>query len=379
MLILYAALKYDYGRPDQGCSFEHYNFYDSLVRMGHDVLYFDIGAIGQDVDREYANRRLLDVVQSERPQALFTVLFRDELDERTLRQISEGSETTTIAWFSDDHWRFDSYSRFRASWFNWSVTTSNEALERYRALGHANVLKSQWGCNTFLYTNMHLAKRFPVSFVGLPHGNRRFVIQALRDAGIDVHTFGRGWDSGRVTQEQMIRIFNESEINLNLANSSAARTIQRRALNVAVHTLGTSRLPGAMRQAGVRALSVVDRQLGGRTETFPEQIKGRNFEVPGCGGLLLTAPAENLEQYYVPGSEIAYFSGTSDLVAQVRRFLAVPDLREEIARAGYARTLREHTYAHRFAEIFRATGLPSPPAHSVLAGDIALGRTDYVL
>ena len=31
----------------------------------------------------------------------------------------------------------------------------------------------------------------------------------------------------------------------------------------------------------------------------PEQIKGRNFEVPGCGGFLLTGPASNVTTFRV--------------------------------------------------------------------------------
>jgi spore maturation protein CgeB len=294
-----------------------------------------------------------------------------------MREISQNSDTTSIAWFSDDHWRFDSYSRFRAPWFNWCVTTSTHALQKYRALGHRNVVKSQWACNTFLYTDMHLQKRFPVSFVGLPHGNRRVVIQTLWDAGIEVQTFGKGWDNGRVTQDEMIGIFNQSAINLNLANSSAARTPARRALNVGLHLLGNAPLPKAVRSAGVRGMSVLEAFLPG-TDAFPEQIKGRNFEVPGCGGFLLTAPADDLGGYYTPDREIACYSTRADLVAQIRRFLAAPELRDEIAAAGRARTLREHTYAHRFAAIFAAAGLASPEPTRVLAGQIRSGHTECV-
>src|SRR5260370_632035 len=35
MKILYAATKYDNGNPAQGHSFEHFNFFDSLLEMGH--------------------------------------------------------------------------------------------------------------------------------------------------------------------------------------------------------------------------------------------------------------------------------------------------------------------------------------------------------
>jgi spore maturation protein CgeB len=58
MRILYAAMKYDYGKPEQGFSFEHYNFYHSLLYMGHDILYFDYMTLMQQHGRDGMNRRL---------------------------------------------------------------------------------------------------------------------------------------------------------------------------------------------------------------------------------------------------------------------------------------------------------------------------------
>lgn len=67
MLILYVALKYDYGKPKQGCSFEHYNFYNTLLHMGHDILYFDFMTLMQKYGRGWINRRLLEIVKTEKP------------------------------------------------------------------------------------------------------------------------------------------------------------------------------------------------------------------------------------------------------------------------------------------------------------------------
>jgi spore maturation protein CgeB len=90
-----------------------------------------------------------------------------------------------------------------------------------------------------------------------------------------------------------------------------------------------------------------------------EQIKGRNFEIPGCRGFLLTGRADNLEQFYVPSREVACFGTTTELIDAVRHYLAAPDERVAIARAGYERTRREHTYHQRFADIFARIGLPA--------------------
>ena len=45
MKILYVATKYEYGDPGLGFSFEHCNFYDSLVKMNgesNQIIYFPI-------------------------------------------------------------------------------------------------------------------------------------------------------------------------------------------------------------------------------------------------------------------------------------------------------------------------------------------------
>jgi spore maturation protein CgeB len=93
------------------------------------------------------------------------------------------------------------------------------------------------------------------------------------------------------------------------------------------------------------------------TDRYPEQIKGRNFEVPGCGGFLLTGHADNLDQYYAPSQEVACYRNFDELVRQVRYYLEHEEERTAVASAGYWRTVSEHTYAHRFAEIFRQMGV----------------------
>jgi spore maturation protein CgeB len=380
MRILLAILKYDYGEQSRGYSFEHYNFYDSLLRMGNDILYFDVGKVGSRLSKDAANRVLIETVNSEDPDALVTVLFRDELDPKVLDEISQNTRTATIGWFSDDHWRFDNYSRFWARHFNWVVTTSGAALHKYHALGQHNVIRSQWACNPAIYTPMDVPKRFDVSFVGLPHGNRRYVVRAMLDAGIDVQTFGKGWPAGRLTQEQMIRVFNESRVNLNLANAAAPRGLGARGLAALQRALAYPSVPRRIRQFAVGYVAFLERVLRKRARGgTSEQIKGRNFEVPGCGGFLLTAAVQELEQYYQPGVEVGVYAGTLDLINQVRALLAQPDLRESVAQAGYARTMREHTYSHRFASIFQAAGLPYMPVAAVLAGEVRPGMTQDVV
>lgn len=374
MKILYVAMKYDYGDPARGYSFEHHNFFDSLVHMGNDVLYFDFGTLLQKRGRTGMNQRLLEVAKSDKPDVLFSVLYRDELDPSVLHEISSSAITPTVNWFTDDHWRFDSFSSRWAPVFNWVVTTATSALAKYARMHYDHVIKSQWACNHFQYHPLELPKEYDVAFVGLPHGNRRAVIRELRRAGIHVDLWGRGWANGRVSQQDMIRIFNQTRVNLNLSNSSLPPTPIARGVAAINRLLESAAVPGQLRDFVAGWLvSLADRAP--RSQSAPlSQIKGRNFEVPGCGGLLLTEEAENLAEYYIPGEEVVTFRDTASMIDAVRYYLAHNDEREAVAMAGYARTIREHTYVHRFAEIFDRMGLPPSSVEQALAGRVSPGR-----
>jgi spore maturation protein CgeB len=374
VLILYVAPQYDYGQPEQGHSFEHHNFYHSLVHLGHNILYFDFLSLLHRHGQGNMNRRLQEVARAEKPDLMFTVLFAEELDRAAVREISDSGVTLTLNWFCDDHWRFEDFSRHWAPCFNWVVTTAQSALPKYAALGYTHVIKSQWACNHFLYRKLDLPLAHEVTFVGQPHGQRRAVIQALRQAGLHVDVWGQGWEAGRLTQEEMIRVFNQSRINLNLSNASSAgqppgivNAVTRRRLSRWLDNVPFGpRLKQWRRQIRAATDSVA---------VYPDQIKGRNFEIPGCGGFTLTGQAENLEDYYVIGQEVVTFDGLPNLVEKIRYYLGHEAERAAIVEAGYQRTRRDHTYARRFADIFQHMGLPN---NMTTHGRLSPGRTEMV-
>jgi len=77
----------------------------------------------------------------------------------------------------------------------------------------------------------------------------------------------------------------------------------------------------------------------------------RMFEATGVGALLMTEAASNLPDFFEPGREVVAYDGVDDLVEKVRHFLEHDEERRRIAAAGQRRTLDEHTYAKRMAEL----------------------------
>lgn len=386
MRILYVAMKYDYGRPQQGLSFEHYNFYHSLLHMGHDIVYFDFMTLLQKHGRSGMNERLFEVGRAEKPDLMFTVLFADELDQRVIKKLTEDVGILTVNWFCDDHWRFDNYSRMWAPCFRWVVTTAQSTLSKYAAMGYRNVIKSQWACNPFLYRRMAIPLSYDVTFIGQPYNDRRNVIERLRKNGIKARAWGTGWESGRVSQEDMIRIFNQSRINLNLTTaydcsssgdaprSSTTDNPLRRVFKRFPLMRMLKRSRNGQASSGYEVVS----GHGNAGKVRAEQIKGRNFEVPGCGGFVLTGEADNLSEYFVEGEELVCFRGMDDLIDKIRYYLKHEDERAAIAEAGYQRTMREHTYVHRFIHIFERMGFPPCDLSTSTQPTVPTGHTEEV-
>jgi spore maturation protein CgeB len=329
MKILYVAMADDYGDPSRGPSFEETNFRSALDGMGHEVVPFDFMAEKRGHGKAEMNRRLLAAAEEASADLTFFVLFEDEIDQETIRGVSRVGGPT-VNWFTDDHWRFDRFSRRYAPALDWSVTTDRDSLPKYEAIGYENVILSQWACNRYAYERTADRLEYDVTFIGQSYGERPATVERLRADGIDVRCWGFGWPEGRIEQDEMVRVFGASRINLNLSSAFSPG----------------GRLPWR-----------VLRRITGKKEERKSQIKGRTFEVPGSGGFLLTDRVAYLEDYLSPGEEIGIFESADDLVAQVRWWLEHEDDRARAAAAGYRRVREEHTYDHRFTEIFQTMGV----------------------
>jgi spore maturation protein CgeB len=334
--ILYVAMAHDYGNAERGLSFEETNFRSALEGMGHEVVAFDFMERARLAGKDTMRRELLAEAAAARADVAFFCLFTDQLDTATIEGVRRKGGAPTVNWFADDHWRFEDFTRHMAPAFDLSVTTDAGSLPKYEAAGLKDrVLLSQWACNRYAYKRVSQGIEHEVTFVGQPHGNREEIIDRLKAAGHEVECWGFGWPAGKLDHEGMVRVFSTSRVNLNLSNSSTPpKTLRAR----------------------------LGRMLGrGEKGPRPSQIKGRNFEVPGCGGFLLTERVPYLDRYFEPGREIGVYEGTDELVEQVAYWLSHDDERAAVTEAGYQRVLREHTYDHRFEAIFSALGMSGSP------------------
>lgn len=159
-----------------------------------------------------------------------------------------------------------------------------------------------------------------VSHVGAGYHNRRQVFSGLTD--LDFKLWGNGWEESaslapllqrngaRLTTEETIKVFNASDININLHSSP---------YHDGVNPEG-------------------------------DFVNPRTFEVAASGAFQVIDHREYLPELFVEGEEIAVFRHASELRSLIAYYLENPTKKREMALKARRRVLAEHTYEHRLTE-----------------------------
>ncbi|MEI7810902.1 MAG: glycosyltransferase [Ignavibacteria bacterium] len=322
MKILAVLMQYDYGVKERGYSFEYYNIYLPLTEVykKENVLLFDFKTIYNEHGKTELNKQLIEYVSMEKPDITIFCLFEHEIEPDTVRKA--GERTTTVSYFIDDPWR-QSFARFWIPCFDYFSTPDYYMYRQYLSEGIRNVIYSPFGFNKDIYKKKDLPKKYDVSFVGGFSPLRKWTISLLEKEGVKVNVFGRGWGQKNnfISQDEMVDIFNQSKINLNLSNG----------ISYDMKFLLYS----------VRSLRAVKEIL--LLKKSREQVKGRHYEINGCGGFQLSYFVPGLNCAYKIEEEIAVFDNVYNLAGQIKFFIKNDRLRQSIAGAGYIRSLKEHT------------------------------------
>lgn len=297
--------------------------------MGHEVELFDYMGELRALGKEGMNQKLLARVQESRPTVTLFSLYTDQFDPAVVERLRAYSKT--LCFFHDDTWRVE-YSRYWARYFDFFTTPDVYGEMKYHEIGLHNAIHFPFGCNEQIFHKLDVGKKYDVSFVGGWHPYREWLIGRIRKAGISVEVAGYGWPKGEIDQDGMIRLFNESRINLNLSNSAS----------------WDARYLASSPSAFINRL---------HNKKNIEQMKARMFEVNGCGAFQLSYYVEGLAHCYDIDREIGVYADADDLVDKVRFYLSHAELRESIAACGYERTLKDHTFAKRFQKVFQRMGL----------------------
>jgi spore maturation protein CgeB len=328
----------------------------SLIKMGHRVELIDSSSfkdalfMAKDVaSKGQRHNRMLDLLssfisemimarcESFKPD-LVLVLAQAPVTSDCINQLRQKGVTTAY-WFVED-FRFMEYWKKIAGNYDFFFTIQRDAF--FTELENAGI-KNYHYLPMAACPDVHKPVQLsdeeknhygsPVSFVGAGYYNRRHFFQGLLD--YDLKIWGTDWDmqsplagsiqrSGeRIDTDEIVKIFNGTDININLHSSTYHKGVN----------------------------------------PFGDFVNPRTFEIIACGGFQLVDRRAGLDGLFKMDEEIVLFDDLSDLRDKVSFYLSHPEEREMITEKGRERVLREHTYENRMQEmleVIAGQGLKGP-------------------
>jgi spore maturation protein CgeB len=259
---------------------------------------------------------------AEAPTDILLSMALAPVSPEALRAIRSSGVITAI-WFVEDYLRFTYWQQY-AQCYDYVFTIQKGAcFDAFKGAGIDNVIYLPCACDPQLHRPLELTveekERFgsPVSFVGAGYHNRRSMFLHLAD--LPFRIWGTEWPAARpfdrlvaeegrrVTPEEYVRIFNATDINLNLHSCPERDGVD----------------PGG------------------------DFVNPRTFELAACGAFQLVDARVHLPECFEIGKEIVVFRNLEELRTQIHYFLEHEKERKEIAQRARARALSEHTYEHR--------------------------------
>jgi len=315
MKILCAYNLYYYGTENLNSSY--YFFTETFLQMDHDVQTLDFGGLNKKGGSRLVSKILLSYIFSYKPDILFVVPCRGEIPKKILKFIKQFTNTTVIAWNSDDDRRWDDYSKKYAHAYDYMITTYEKIYHKAKEQGFKNILLSQWACNPKRNRKLDIEKKFDLSFIGIAYGDRIDYIKKLLNEGFNVKFGGLEWEKyldikkTDFSQEDILLITNQSKIAI-----------------------------------------VFSKGIDGK-----KQIKARIFETPAHGVCTFIEYFEGIEKYYKINEDIITFKNPEDLVQKAKYYLKNEQEREKIAQNGRKKVIENHAYKLRFKKIFNQIDL----------------------
>ncbi|MCB0345921.1 MAG: glycosyltransferase [Bdellovibrionales bacterium] len=314
--------------------------YNAFRRLGHRVQYYDLSDFCPpykklpEFVRDKSRRSSLEssFVQmlseivleglSERPVDIMISLAQAPLSPEALTEMRNRGIITAM-WFVEDCRRFATWQQI-SRYYDYMFLIQKEPFTTYvEAAGAGRAIYLPLACDPHVHKPLNVPEEerarwgSPISFLGAGYHNRQQMFAQLANMPFKIwgtewpksHPFDKLVQEGgrRLEPEEYVKIFNSSEINLNLHSS--------------------------MERDGV--------------DPFGDFVNPRTFELAAAGAFQLADNRTLLPELFSVGSEIATFSDGNELEDKIKYFLQNPAERTAITEAARKRVLEEHTYEHR--------------------------------
>ena len=281
----------------------------------------------QDVGREKMNQELLAKIQDFRPGTIFMEeCFTGDVLPETLRQAKHDCSIGLINWCGDIRASVPQSMVEMGPVADWTMLSNESQVRDLLGLGIQAAFLAA-GCNTDLYRRRESDRdSFPEDILFLGSGGRRFensglrleVVLALRKRyGDQFGVYGRGW---RKRAFPWVKRFIEPAEREASAYSSCKIAI------------------------GISAFST-----GGYTSA-------RMWKAMGSGACYLPHYFDNIERWFKPQQEVAWWRTIHELIAHIDYYLSREDERLLMANRGMNEVRNNHSWESRMRTAMRMLG-----------------------
>lgn len=354
------------------------NLYDPLIDLGHDVTLFDsdefslkngapvFSAKAKELLSNYLPDHFSHLCREKKFDIFFSYLHAKQIDPQVYHAIKK--EGVFIVNFTTNYHQFDLYREI-AKIVDYNIYISRIAKEGFDQAG-ARSYYMPLAANPSFY-KPSARKTNEASFIGSVYGVRPYYLWRVLQNDIDLSIYGPGWltrkDSASWLRKALRRVkavktaFQESGYGLDrkivrLDEQLRLKIVQK--LNVdhgkAPHAaLSDEEYPRVLAESAV----VINFNESRFNHDFLNHnvLLGcnlRDFEIPMSRTLSLTQYSDELSSFFEDGKEVVSFRNEFELVDKVKYYIAHKTEREQIAKAGYGRALKDHTWQKRFEDFF---------------------------
>jgi len=274
---------------------------------------------------EMLSQVILEAI-NEKPIDVLICMAQAPITGRALDELRKQG-VVTVLWFMEDFLRFRSWEMLAQHYDFVFTIQRGECVDAIKRAGAGHVQYLPVACDPFVHMPVEVPQEersrwgSPVSFVGAGYHNRQQTFASMVEFPFKI--WGTEWpecrpfdslvqEKGRrVAPEEYVKIFNSTDVNINLHSSTERDGVD----------------PGG------------------------DFLNPRTFELAACGAFQLVDERAYLSEVFEPGKELVTFRDTRELKEKVAYYLEHPDERRQIAQASRERVLREHTYGHRMKEM----------------------------
>lgn len=261
------------------------------------------------------NQHLIRLVKKHKPKLLFAQKA-ETISPQTIETI-KNLGVVTINFYNDLMGEWQVISKI-APHYNYFFNQDHIVLKKlWYELGLKNCFYMNHSAEPLLDPFTNRQDKYPISFIGTynkeVYPNREKYLEAIKDLGL--HIWGNDeWQKtslcdcfhGRAHGDERFDIYSKSKIvvDINWDNFLA------------------------------------------------EGLSNRPFEVAGCGALFMTDNVRaDIYRAYEVGKEVIVFTDEGDLRQKVEYYLKNEKERDNIAKAGYIKTITKHTYTKRIEQL----------------------------